>query len=97
MIERKIAFAEDNTCLVLVIPFTLCRDSNGRLNRECIAKPVRYLESVAEHVHLVYLRKAEARNVEELDSFMRELRANVVPSEERYATQAEELARLMRR
>lgn len=63
---------------VLLIPFGIYGAINGKLNEDCILKPVEWLRSQGFRVFLIYLRKKTAQALRLVDSFMKRLTSNVI-------------------
>ena len=75
----------------LIIPFGLYGATKGKLNEDCILKPIEWLRSQGFRVYVIYLRKKTARGLKLLDSFMKGLASNVIESTKEYDRQAKEL------
>ena len=80
----------------LIVPFGLYGASKGKLNEECILKPIEWLRSQRFRVYVIYLRKRTARELKLLDSFMKELTSYVIQSTKEYDRQAKELENFIR-
>lgn len=80
----------------LIVPFGLYGATKGKLNEDCILKPIEWLRSQGFRVYVTYLRKKTARGLKLLDSFMKGLASNVIGSTEEYDRQARELENFIR-
>lgn len=80
---------------LVIMPFTL--QFKPDINRHCIGPPIRELRRMRHEVHLVYLRKAEIREIRQADSLMRQLKAEAIVSDGKFHRQAEELWRIIQR
>lgn len=92
-IDTKIAQSESKDCKLMILPFTLGTNLQRRVNAECIERPVEILRRRKIAVHLIYLRKERARELEELDALMQQLSEKTISSDEDYDRQARELLR----
>lgn len=87
----KILRADESNCPMLILPFSIGRNRQGMLNSRCIEKPIELFGSKGIEVHLVYLRREDARNLEDVDSMMRGISEKTIASREDYPTQGMEL------
>jgi len=71
---------------VLVMPFTI-QKRKGRINKDCIVKPIKWLKSRGYSVHIIYLRK-----VTDADLMMKKITSEEIGSRENSSSkQAREL------
>ena len=75
----------------LIIPFGLYGAVKGKLNEDCILKPIEWLRNKGFRVFVIYLRKKTARALDLVDSFMRKVTSNLIRSTKEYDRQAKDL------
>ncbi|UCC33638.1 MAG: hypothetical protein JSW53_01130 [Candidatus Bathyarchaeota archaeon] len=82
----------------LTIPFGVYGAVKGKLNEDCILKPIEWLlDHARARVHVIYLQKRSARGLGLVEAFMKQLTQNVIESTEDYDRQSEELEDFIRR
>ena len=92
--ENKIAKCASRSGALLVVPFTL-GTKQGRLNSDCIIKPVEHVKLIGKKIQVVYLRRSNANNVGSMDNLMKTLNALKIDSDEDYDRQAAELWKIV--
>jgi hypothetical protein len=98
IIKKRIAKSESQDCVVLIMPFTLARNHEGKLNENCIRKPLNYIKSRHLDRRLVYLRRSFAGRIDMdsgMDRLMTNLHAKRIKSNENYTRQANALWRII--
>lgn len=96
LIDQKLQYCEKNDCVTVILPFTLMRNRDGKLNFNCILKPIEFLKSEAAKVSILYLRKPSARGVAEFDELMERVGAVAVESDQDYDVQAARVERVLK-
>lgn len=97
-IRKRIKKCEDASKgqqYTLIVPFGLYGATKGKLNEDCILKPIEWLRSQGFRIFLIYLRKKTARTLRLIDSFMKGLTSNVIQSTKEYDRQARELEKII--
>ena len=100
-IEDKIRRCQARNCTLLIMPFVMKGERNGKsLNENCIEKPIAALKSAGYRVRLVYLRKTSGRKKHlcQMDDLMSRLKAQEITSRRGgQKIQAAELWKIVRR
>lgn len=79
---------------VLIIPHGVYsgRGKNkGQLNERCVLEPIEWLRKLGFNVFVIYLRKASARFLTQIDMLVRKIASLEIGSNEDYTRQAKEL------
>jgi len=81
-IKNRIIECEKNTNgepYILIIPFTMSgsRKKRKKINEDCILKPIEKLREKFK-VFVIYLRKTNARNLEDKDALMKRIALKMV-------------------
>lgn len=93
--ETEVKKKHDKDDFVFVIPFTLKRE-DGRINEDCILKPIEDLRDKGHIVVPIYLNRTHRKQQQLYDEFMKELTIHVILSREEYIEQAKELSNLIK-
>lgn len=88
---KKCKQASKGQQYTLIIPFGLYGATKGKLNEDCILKPIEWLRSQGFRIFIIYLKKKTARRLDLVDSFMKKLTSNVIESTKEYDRQSKEL------
>ena len=80
----------------MILPFTIEVNREGLLNQGCIEKPIERLRAQGIEVRIVYLRRADVAQIEEIDKLIGRYSNRTITSRQRYAEQAGELLRIVR-
>jgi hypothetical protein len=89
-IDDKINRCDSEGCTLLIIPFTMCLNRQGKLNTDCIVKPIDHLKAKGLEVHLVYLRKDSAEGIDLMDDLMSRLHSEKIKSDKDYKRQVDD-------
>ena len=92
--KKEVKNKYDKDDFVFVIPFTLKRE-DGRINDDCIIKPIEYLTDKGHIVVPIYLNRPYLRQQQWYDEFVMGLTNHVILSREEYGEQAEELKKII--
>jgi hypothetical protein len=99
--RSRVKKAETRGCGLIVLPFTL-QVKEGKMNRDCIEKPIRELERKGIEAHIVYLRREKDDEdntlecLQEMDELMTELEAKKIASDNEPEGQARLLFRIVK-
>ena len=95
-IKHMIEVCDSQGCDLLILAFTMYV-VKGKLNKDCITKPLEYLKRSCKQVRLVYLRKDDIRNIHLVNGLMSLLQAEEVTSRDRdWKRQGEELLKIIK-
>jgi len=75
----------------LIIPFGVYGAVNGKLNEDCILKPIKWLRDQGFRVFVIYLEKKRARGLNLIDSFVKKITSIEIASTEEYERQSKDL------
>jgi len=95
-IDRKMKRCDARGCSLVILPFTIEVNREGLLNQGCIEKPIERLRAQGIEVRIVYLRRADVAQIEEIDKLIGRYSNRTITSRQRYAEQAGELLRIVR-
>src|SRR5436853_7768618 len=95
--DRKIKRCDARGCSLVILPFTVAVNREGILNQGRIAKPIERLRAQDIEVRIVYMRRADVAQIDEIDRLMGRFVDHTITSRERYAEQASELFRIVPR
>jgi len=90
-IDRMIETCDTHGCPLLIMAFTIYT-KRGKLNVDCITKPLEHIQRLVPNVHLFYLRKGSSLHIQDIDALVLGLKPEkVIPSDKDYQRQASEL------
>ncbi len=92
--KKEVKRRHNKDDFVFIIPFTLQR-KDGKINEDCISKPIKDLKAKGHSVAPIYLKRAFQKQQQWYDEFMRGLATHEILSREEYREQAEELKKII--